>query len=157
MGLFLLNILLAIAWVALTGSFTGVNFVLGAVLAYALLLMFRDQFQDPRYFNKVWQLIYFIVYFIWQLTLANLRVSWEVLTPGWRMEPGIVGIPLDLETELEITILANLITLTPGTLSLDVSSDGRTLYVHSMYVHDVDEFRASIKNGFEKRVRELMA
>jgi multicomponent Na+:H+ antiporter subunit E len=73
------------------------------------------------------------------------------------MRPAIVAIPLDLRGDLEITLLANLITLTPGTLSLDVSSDKRVLYVHSMYVTDIAAFRSEIKNGFEKRVKELFA
>ncbi len=156
MGLLLLTIVLALAWVALTGQFTGQNLGLGLVFAYALLWMFRARFTNVKYFGKVWQLLYFVSFFLWQLVVANVRVSLEVLSPRLRMQPGIVGIPLDLETELEITILANLITLTPGTLSLDVSTDNKTLYVHSMYVYDVEEFRQSIKNGFEKRVQELM-
>ena len=58
------------------------------------------------------------------------------------MKPGIVKIPLDLETDVEITLLASLITLTPGTLSLDVSKDKKVLYVHSMYVYDKADFIA---------------
>ena len=72
------------------------------------------------------------------------------------MRPGVVAIPLDAETDAEITLLANLITLTPGTLSLDVSDDRRVLYIHAMYVDDVEELRRSIKDGFEKRVMELL-
>ena len=68
----------------------------------------------------------------------------------------MVAIPLDAETDAEITLLANLITLTPGTLSLDVSDDRRVLYIHAMYVDDVEELRRSIKDGFEKRVMELL-
>ncbi len=68
----------------------------------------------------------------------------------------IVAIPLDAKTDREITLLANLITLTPGTLSLDVSEDRRFLYVHAMFVEDVESFRDSIKNGFERRLLELM-
>ena len=77
------------------------------------------------------------------------------MTPQQRMRPAIVAIPLDVRRDFEITLLANLITLTPGTLSLDVSSDKRVLYVHSMYVDDIDAFRREIKNGFERRVKEL--
>jgi multicomponent Na+:H+ antiporter subunit E len=71
------------------------------------------------------------------------------------MRPAIVAVPLDLTSDFQITLLANLITLTPGTLSLDISDDKKILYVHGMYVDDVDEFRRSIKQGFEKRVQEL--
>jgi len=67
-----------------------------------------------------------------------------------------VRVPLDAKTDLEITLLANLISLTPGTLSLDVSENGEFLFVHTMYVHDKEEFIHSVKNGFERKVLELL-
>jgi len=87
--------------------------------------------------------------------LANLRVAHDVLTPRHHMTPGIVAVPLELESDLQITLLANLITLTPGTLSLHVSDDRRTLYVHAMYIRDPAELVREIKEGFEKRVMEV--
>jgi multicomponent Na+:H+ antiporter subunit E len=74
------------------------------------------------------------------------------------MRPGVVAIPLDARTDAEITLLANLITLTPGTLSLDVSSDRRMLYIHVMYIDndDLEEVRRKIKAGFERRVLEVL-
>ena len=152
----LLNIFLAFIWVFLTGEFTPANLGVGVVLGYVLLLAFHPVFNPhTSYFGKVWQVAYFFIYFFWQLLLANLRVAWEVITPKIYATPGIVAIPLDLKSEIEITILANLITLTPGTLTLDISTDRRTLYVHSMYVDNAESFRQSIKQGFEKRVQEL--
>ena len=71
------------------------------------------------------------------------------------MKPGIIAIPLEAKTDFEITLLANLITMTPGTLSLDLSEDRRTLYVHAMYIHDPEKIRASIKNDLERRVLEV--
>jgi multicomponent Na+:H+ antiporter subunit E len=82
-------------------------------------------------------------------------VAYEVLTPGFQMQAAIVAIPLDAESDLEITVLANLITLTPGTLSLDVSPDRKTLYIHAMHVDDVEEFRQDIKQRMERRVMEV--
>jgi multicomponent Na+:H+ antiporter subunit E len=92
------------------------------------------------------------------LVLANLRVAYDVLTPGYRMRPGVIAIPLDARTDAEITLLANLITLTPGTLSLDVSSDRSVLYIHIMYIDndDLAEVRRRIKTGFERRVLEVL-
>jgi multicomponent Na+:H+ antiporter subunit E len=72
------------------------------------------------------------------------------------MRPGIVAIPLDLEGDAAITLLANLVTLTPGALSLDVSPDRTVLYVHTMYMDDAETFRREIKQGFERRVKELL-
>jgi multicomponent Na+:H+ antiporter subunit E len=68
------------------------------------------------------------------------------------MRPGVIAIPLDAQTDIEITVLANLISLTPGTLSLDVSADRQTLYIHTMYLDDPEAARRGIKRGFERRV-----
>jgi multicomponent Na+:H+ antiporter subunit E len=72
------------------------------------------------------------------------------------MNPGIIAFPLDAKSDLEITLFANLLTLTPGTLSLDVSSDKKILYVHALYVKDADSFRSELKNGLEKRLLEVL-
>ena len=72
--------------------------------------------------------------------------------------PGVVAIPLDARTDVEIAVLANLITLTPGSVSLDLSEDRRVLYVHAMYIDggDVEAYRRSVKDGLERRVLELL-
>jgi multicomponent Na+:H+ antiporter subunit E len=72
------------------------------------------------------------------------------------MTPAIVAIPLDIDSDGEITLLANMITLTPGTLSLDVSDDRRFLYVHGMHIKDIEAFKQEIKGGFEVIVREVL-
>ena len=72
--------------------------------------------------------------------------------------PGVIGIPLDARTDAEIALLANLITLTPGSVSLDLSDDRTVLYVHAMYIDggDVVAYRRSVKDGLERRVLELL-
>jgi multicomponent Na+:H+ antiporter subunit E len=154
-NLLLANVLLALAWVALTGSFQPSNFLAGFVLGYAALWLLSRTIDHGNYFRKLPQIVSFILFFVWELFKANIRVLWEVITPTFHMKPGIVGIPLDVTSDHEITLLANLITLTPGTLSLDVSDDRRVLYVHTMYMDDVESFRRSIKDGFERRVMEI--
>jgi len=107
------------------------------------------------YLRKIWQWVRFVSFFIYELTLASLRITWDIMTPRHRMRPAILGIPLEITTDEEITTLANLITLTPGTLSLDVSSDRSVLYIHAMYVEDVEQFKRDIKERLERRVKEL--
>jgi multicomponent Na+:H+ antiporter subunit E len=154
--LLLANILLALAWVALSGSFAPANFLAGFMLGYVALWLLSRTVEHGNYFRKGPLIVTFILFFVWELFKANLRVLWEVVTPAFYMKPGIVAIPLDVTSDLEITLLANLITLTPGTLSLDISDDRRVLYVHTMYYMDnVESFRRSIKDGFERRVMEV--
>lgn len=111
----------------------------------------------PTYAVKVAHILRLLLFFVWELLLANLRVAYDVITPSHNAKPGVIAVPLDAQTDLEITLLANLITLTPGTLSLDVSADRRVLYIHAMFVGgDVEQFRRKIKDGFERRVLEVL-
>lgn len=156
MNLFLGNILLALVWTVLAGTFTLEYFAGGFLLGYLILFLARDTFSNAKYFTKVGQALSFLLFFFKELILSNLRVAYDVITPSYQMRPGVIAIPLDVQTSTEITLLANLITLTPGTLSLDVSDDRKVLYLHSMFVDDPDKVRDSIKNGFERRVIELL-
>jgi multicomponent Na+:H+ antiporter subunit E len=156
MTLFLLNVLLAMAWTALTGQFTPMNFLLGFTLGYVTLWLTQRTKSRSSYFGKVRQVIGFLLFFLWEVVKANLRVAYDVLTPRQHITPAIIAIPLEAKTDAEITALANMITLTPGTLSLDVSNDRKVLYIHAMYVRDVEKFKRQIKEGLERRLLEVI-
>ncbi len=149
---------LPVIWMALTGDFSAPNFALGFVLSSLVLWVnrpVRGSVPLLYYLRKSLLWAAFLLFFLRELVLASLRIAWDILTPRHRMRPAIVAIPLDLESDMEITSLANLITLTPGTLSLDISPDRKTLYIHAMYVTDVEKTRQEIKDRFERRIKEL--
>jgi multicomponent Na+:H+ antiporter subunit E len=150
------NILLALIWIMVTGAFTFPNLVFGLVAAYFVLWVLRQALGETTYFSKVWVAGSFLLYFIKELVVSALRVAYDVVTPQNYMRPAIVAIPLTLSSNLGLTLLANMITLTPGTLSLDISDDRKTLYVHAMYCKDPEKFRAEIKNNYEARILELL-
>jgi multicomponent Na+:H+ antiporter subunit E len=153
---FLLNVLLTVVWVALTGNYEFANYVFGFVLSFCVMWVSRiGDHAFHKYFTALPGFIGLFFFFLYELIKANLHVAYEVITPGFGMTPGIIRIPLDVKSDLEITLLANMITLTPGTLSLDVSADKKVLYVHAMYVKDKEKFIQEIKNGFEKRILKL--
>lgn len=154
--MFLWNILLALAWASLNGRFDPNTLAVGFALGYLLLWVSQRAVGSSGYFRTVSQLASFVVFYVWKLILANLRVAYDVLTPRHHMRPGVVAVPLDARTDTEITMLANLMTLTPGTLSLDVSGDRRVLYLHAMYIDDVEALRREIKEGYERRVLEVL-
>lgn len=156
MNLFLLNILLAIAWMLLAGSFDPVSFTTGMLVGYLILWLTRSAWGRTGYFRKIPLVVSFVLYFLKELLVANLKVAYDIVTPKDYMEPGIIAVPLDAETDMEITLFANLVTLTPGTLSLDVSADRKTLYVHALYVRDPEEFRRELKQGLERRLLEVL-
>ena len=156
MNPFLFNILLAIAWMLLAGEITAGTFAVGMVVGYLILWFSRSAWGESKYFSKIPLVIMFVLYFLKELLIANLKVAFDIVTPKDYMEPGVIAVPLDVETDIEITLFANLVTLTPGTLSLDVSPDKKTLYVHALYVKDAVQFRNELKNGLEKRLIEVM-
>ena len=157
MELFIYNILISMLWALLTGNVSIGNLTLGFVLGYfALTLLHPATGAKASYFQKTMQFVRFALFFTKELIVSSFRVAKDVIKPLPLMRPGIIGIPLDAETDLEITMLANLITLTPGTLSLDVSPDRKTLYIHAMYVENADDLRKEIKEGMERRLLELL-
>lgn len=156
MKLFLLNILLALLWVAVSGTFTPEGLLAGFVVGFIVLLLARPVFGPRPYYRQFFLAIGFVFFFIGELVLSSLRVAKDVLAPELKVIPGVVAYPLEVRTDPAITILACLISLTPGTLSLDVSDDKSTLYVHSMYDgNDLDTVRAGLRR-LEVRVKALM-
>ena len=105
-NLFVLNLLLSLAWIGLTGEFTPINFIIGFGLGYLVLWLARRSHVSGGYFQKVPQVIRFIWFFSWAVIQSNLRIAYEVLTPRHHMRPGIVAVPLDAKTDLEITAFA---------------------------------------------------
>lgn len=107
--------------------------------------------------TKVPALFMLFLYFMAELWKSNLRVAVDVLRPHPKFSPALVAVPLCLKKNWSIALLANLVTLTPGTLSLDLSEDRRTLYIHTLYLDggDVEAFVKTLKEGFEKRIQAL--
>ncbi len=151
----LLNLMLATVWAAVTGSFTGANLLAGFLIGYAVLMVVQRLVGTARYFNRIWLILELAVFFVREIVVASVRIAVDVVTPAHRMQPGVIALPLDVTSNGEITLLANLISLTPGTLSLDVSEDRSTLYIHLMYIQDrdVDGERDRIKRRLERRVQ----
>lgn len=151
-------VFLPLVWMALTGDFSAGNFLVGILISSLALWMSHPAGEGAPlvyYLRRAWRWFRFVLFFIGELTMASLRLTWDILTPRHRMRPAILAIPLDIASDEEITTLANLITLTPGTLSLDVSDDRRVLYIHAMYVEDAEQFKRDVKQRLERRVKEL--
>lgn len=152
----LANLVLGLLWMALTAKLTAWSFLLGLVVGFLVLRATQAPRKRSAYFWKVPQTVGFIGFFLKELVISSLRVAHDVVTRRHHMRPAIIGISLDARTDAEITLLACLITLTPGTLTLDVSADRKTLFVHAMFVHDYDRARAAIKAGLERRLLKVM-
>ena len=156
MSRYMNNILLALVWAALTGSFSLANFVLGLLLGWLALYLVSEQLEKRRgrYRGGILSLA---LLFIKELNLSGWRVARLVTSPRMDLRPGIFAYPLKLRSDFEITLLANLITLTPGTLSVEVSDDKKTLFVHAIDCSDVDKTIDEIHRGFGRRIEKAFS
>ncbi|KON86504.1 monovalent cation/H+ antiporter subunit E [Sporosarcina globispora] len=151
----LLNMSLGFMWMFLTTTYDGVAFLKGYLFGLLIIFVFRRFFTSRFYLLRVIAVLNLMLIFIKELILANIAVLKVVLKPKLDMKPGIFAFPTELEKDWQITILANLITLTPGTLTISVSEDNKILYVHAMDMGEVQDEIDSIKNSFEKAIMEV--
>ena len=153
-NLFLANILLALSWGAVTGSFTIVNFLFGFVLGMIILFLIREQAGTLSYLSRARRVSSLVLLFLVELVKSAAKVAKLAVSTKLDLKPGFFAYDLKTDRDIEITILANLITLTPGTLSVDVSDDKQKLYVHAVTIDDVEDMRQDIANGFERKIME---
>ena len=166
--LVVLNFVLAVVWMALQRSFTLPDLIVGFGLGFGIIAMTQPVLRelrpiDPHPNNKqplsyplqAWKAVSLFFFALWSILKSSIEVALTVIRPRLNIQPGIIALPLDVQSDLGITLLANLITLTPGTVTLDMSSDRRTLYVHSINITDADALRDDIKQNFERRIMEL--
>lgn len=154
MTAFVLNTLFAIIWVAISGSATFVNFLFGFLVSALALGLIREQAESVSYLRRIRLITSLVVLFFKELALSAWKVAVLVTRRDMDLKPGIFAFPLTVERDFEITLLANLITLTPGTLSVDVSEDRRFLYVHALDCADPEGAKRDIATGFEAKILE---
>lgn len=156
MSLAAMIVALAVLWAAVTGAVTLLNLALGGIVAALALWLIRDCLGPQKGRGQVLRIASLALLFLRELMLSAISVSIWTLRPRVRQElsPVIVAFPLTVDRDLEIALLANLITLTPGTLSVDVSADRKWLYVHALDCLDPEALKQSIATGFEQKILE---
>jgi multicomponent Na+:H+ antiporter subunit E len=146
-------------WLALTVNFTLASIVTGLAVSVITTLLFGRMYVDHVHkFLQPMRYLWFILYlfiFIWECIKANFDVAYRVLHPRLPVRPGIVKVPVQLKSEMARTMLANSITMTPGTITVDIIGDD--LYVHWIYVtsHDPSEYVEKISGRFEKYIAKI--
>ncbi|HXH08299.1 MAG TPA: Na+/H+ antiporter subunit E [Alphaproteobacteria bacterium] len=153
--LFLLNHILALIWAALQGELNTTNLVTGFVIGGLTIYLFRAMFFQPLYFRKIAVGMKLLLVFLYELIMSNLAVLRVVLSPRIEVHSGVIAVPTELTDEVALTVLANMITLTPGTLTLDISPDRRYLFVHTLNLEHPEAVKRDIQVSFERYLREL--
>lgn len=149
-NIFLMNLILAVVWVALQEAITARGFVTGFLFGFLVLsVMHRG------YASTILGIFGYMIFMVWSIIVASVQVAGYVLSPQPQLDQGIVEVPLDVRSDLETAILASSITLTPGTISIQVGRNEageRVLYVHNLVMGDPEDVRRTIKREFERRI-----
>ncbi|WP_174613882.1 Na+/H+ antiporter subunit E [Virgibacillus ihumii] len=151
----LINLIIATMWMFLSETYTAASFVTGYILGLGLLFLLNRFIPDSFYLKRVYKIFMLIMLFIKELIKSNIDIVKLVYNPKPEFEPGIFALPTELKSNWEITLLANLITLTPGTLSVAVSEDNTHIYIHALDIDDINDEINSIKDTFEKAIMEV--
>jgi multicomponent Na+:H+ antiporter subunit E len=156
------NLFLMLAWAALMNDFSLANLIAGFTLGFMILSLLskRGVVAGGRYVSRTRKALGFVLFYFKEVIVSNWNMAKDVLAKDLKVKPAIVAVPLESQTntDSEITLLSNLITLTPGTLAIDVSPDKKVLYVHTIDLpdEDADAFVAKIKREMERRVLEVL-
>lgn len=153
-----LTLLLAVVWTLLQNNISAgmvvFGIILGIIIPWGTSVWWPD---TPKSF-KLGKVVTYSLIVMWDIMVANVQVAWIVLTrSNANLRPAWVVVPLDLRQPEAITILAGTITLTPGTVSADLSDEGHSLLVHALDTDDPDAVRDEIKDRYERRLKEIFA
>ncbi|NLI62121.1 MAG: Na+/H+ antiporter subunit E [Methanosarcinaceae archaeon] len=161
---FMTALVLTVVWILISGSYSLGNIILGLIISYLILHSFKDMY---TFTDTPWQLIKkipkkikYVFILFWEIIKANFYVLYKILQPKLDIKPGIIAYPFDTTNGISTVMLANTITLTPGTFIIDVHVKDKRLkgpgiyYIHSIYVSSPKEVRDSIKQTLEKYVEE---
>ncbi|GFR38634.1 Na(+)/H(+) antiporter subunit E [Insulibacter thermoxylanivorax] len=147
-----LNFLLAFVWMFLNSDWTLAGLFIGYVVGILPLVVFRRFFDQPLYLRKVWACIRLFYVFMKLMIISNIDVLRHLFRRKLAIRPGIVALKTTMKTDLEITLFTNMITLTPGTVAIEVSLDKSTVYIHAMDIDDAEKLATDLKNSLERAI-----
>lgn len=151
MSWFAVNLLLAGLWMGVMKmpDFSGA--IIGFCIGYFVLAVVSKLYSDSGYHRRLWMIATLVLVFMRELIVSSFIVLWDVITPGQGSSPGFIAMPLDAKSDAEIFFTANLISLTPGTLSIAISDDRKCLFIHAMFLEDRAQTMANLK-AFEASI-----
>lgn len=150
-----LSVFMLLLWLLLANSISAGQWVLGAILAWLIPWLAQGFWPESLQLRRPLVLAKFVLVVLWDIVIANLILAVRILGPMHKLQPAFMRVPLDIEHEFTITLFASTISLTPGTVSADMSMDGRYLLVHSLHVTDIDAAIAEMKQRYETPLKEV--
>ncbi|WP_027328614.1 Na+/H+ antiporter subunit E [Marinimicrobium agarilyticum] len=150
-----LSLFMLALWLLLANQISGGHLVLGALLAWFIPFVTQSFWPQEMTLGRPWVALKFVFLVLWDIVIANVIVAKWILGSPKKLKPAFMKIPLDLEQDFSITVLASTISLTPGTVSADLSPDSRYLLVHTLHTEDPAETVATIKQRYEAPLKEI--
>jgi multicomponent K+:H+ antiporter subunit E len=149
------SLLLFTVWLLLNNSVSAGHIVLATFFAITIPWLVTGMRDEHPKIRKPWLAIRYVLMVMWDILVANFEVALLIIGPIKKLQPGFVAVPIEVNSELGITILASTVSLTPGTVSTEVSKDRAWLYVHSLHLEDEAELIESIKLRYERPIKEI--
>lgn len=147
------------AWLLLTGELTLGNLLLGLVLSAGVRLLVGGATgtrQRGWSVQRLYRALQLSLFFLSEVVVSGVTVAIEVLRPRMQLQPAIVAIPVPGLSPTGVMVVANMVTMTPGSLSVYMDEEAQVLYVHAMHVQDADAFRRKLQRSFVRRVQEVV-
>ncbi|MGN2392023.1 Na+/H+ antiporter subunit E [Pelomicrobium sp. G1] len=151
----LLSLAVALVWLLLANSVAPAHLLLAALLGIAIPRLTAGLFPERLQSIHLGMALKLFLHFLWDIVMANVAMARIILAPELRVKPSFLALPLSLTNPYAIAVLAGMITMTPGTVSVDLSPDGRTLWIHALNVEDPEGAVAEIKRRYEEPLKEL--
>lgn len=151
-----LSALLVLIWMLLVNRFAWGSLVFAVILSIVIPLLTEPYWPDRARIRNPGKVLSYFALVIWDIIVANIQVAMIVLfKPNRELQPAWISIPLKLRSPEAITVLAATITLTPGTVSADLSEDGHALLVHCLHAPEPESVIEDIKTRYEARLMEI--
>ncbi|MCS7265301.1 MAG: Na+/H+ antiporter subunit E [Armatimonadetes bacterium] len=149
-------IALGLLWCLLNNKLSLSEFALGAIFGAFILWVTKGFRHERIWLEREGKAVMLLLEFLKQMVIANFQVALIVLSPKLRLRPALFILPLELDNDVAITALGNMITLTPGTLTVDLAADRSVLFVHCIHTEDVNATKKGIKESFERPLKEVL-
>lgn len=150
-----ITVMLTVMWMMLNNDFGLSSLLLGLFFGWFIPLVMDPILLKRRFPWHPWKLALLLALVTYDIIVSNFHVAKLNLGPVNNLRPAFLEVPIDLQNEIAISVLVSIVSMTPGTLSADLSEDKRTLLVHGLDVDDPNDIIAEIKHRYERRLKEI--
>lgn len=150
------SLMLFVIWLLMNNSISPGHIVLALFFAISIPLLVNGMRNEQPKIRRPWLALRYVLLVLKDILVANIQVAILVLGPVRKLRPGFVAVPLDVTSDVGITVLASTVSLTPGTVSVEVSENKQWLYVHALHLDNEQALIDDIKQRYERPIKEIL-